>query len=767
MSKQFSLGKIHVSNPKVWIVIGVGVAGVLILAETQRRRLRATKLEREDFGAFIERFELLPFPQPPPPAARQPLYGLTFAIKDIFDVKDYVTGFGNPDWKRTHEASGKTAVVVTALLKNGATCVGKTVMDELAFGITGENVHYGTPSNPQMPSHIPGGSSSGSAVAVASELVDFAIGCCVGYEGDVHLYPCIDPWICYLSFLFLFLVAIEAIPLPICTDTIGCVRTPASLCGILGFRPSHGVVSTFGVLPNTQSLDTVGWFARDPSILHRVGHILLQLNQVEPRRTRRFIVADDLFQLSKVPKQKTVQVVSCVTENLSGYQPPKHINFGQYIASNVSSLKGFHEESTNLKNGISTLKALSSVMFLLQRYEFKTNHEEWVKSTKPRLGPDVSDRVRAAISTAYENIKSLYKVRTEMRSALQSLLKIHVFVFLLYSRPNYYDVHVRREDVHSQAGNDIIYFGAVNGLSRVIGLFNSRSSGQDDGILVLPTIADPPLKLNSKKGLSAEFHDRASALLSIASMSGCCQVTIPLGNHDGCPISVSFIAFHGADKFLLDTVLDMYSSLQKQVSLVSNSPSLPDMNGNMDASELLKEKAIATSLSSSLVFATSPSSLVFASRTQAIATSLHTGHHDFSLLFAGHRDVSLFAGLRESHTGHHDFSLGNAAFKGRQWNKAVSYYSEAIKLNEMNATYYCNRAAAYLELGCFREAVEDCSKAISLDKKNVKAYLRRGTARESLLFYKEALQDFKHALVLEPQNKLANLAEKRLRKLTS
>ncbi|CAL5377716.1 unnamed protein product [Camellia sinensis] len=649
MSKQFSLGKIHVSNPKVWIVIGVGVAGVLILAETQRRRLRATKLEREDFGAFIERFEILPFPQPPPPAARQPLYGLTFAIKDIFDVKDYVTGFGNPDWKRTHEASGKTAVVVTALLKNGATCVGKTVMDELAFGITGENVHYGTPSNPQMPSHIPGGSSSGSAVAVASELVDFAIG----------------------------------------TDTIGCVRTPASLCGILGFRPSHGVVSTFGVLPNTQSLDTV-----------------VDGLPVEPRRTRRFIVADDLFQLSKVPKQKTVQVVSCVTENLSGYQPPKHINFGQYIASNVSSLKGFHEESTNLKNGISTLKALSSVMFLLQRYEFKTNHEEWVKSTKPRLGPDVSDRVRAAINTAYENIKSLYKVRTEMRSALQSLLNC----------PNYYDVHVRREDAHSQAGNDIIYFGAVNGLSRVIGLFNSRYSGQDDGILVLPTIADPPLKLNSKKGLSAEFHDRASALLSIASMSGCCQVTIPLGNHDGCPISVSFIAFHGADKFLLDTVLDMYSSLQKKVSLVSNSPSLPDMNGNMDASELLKEK-------------------------------------------------------------------GNAAFKGRQWNKAVSYYSEAIKLNEMNATYYCNRAAAYLELGCFREAVEDCSKAISLDKKglgvyvqdvdialdglNVKAYLRRGTARESLLFYKEALQDFKHALVLEPQNKLANLAEKRLRKLTS
>ncbi|KAM7478972.1 hypothetical protein LguiA_027185 [Lonicera macranthoides] len=598
------LGKIKVSsNPKVWLVIGIGVAGIVILAETRRRRLRARALVREDFGAFIEKFELIPFPQPPPPAARQPLFGLTFAIKDVFDVKDYVTGFGNPDWKKTHEAAGTTAVVVTNLLKNGATCVGKTVMDELSFGITGENVHYGTPTNPQMPSHIPGGSSSGSAVAVASELVDFALG----------------------------------------TDTIGCVRIPASFCGILGYRPSHGAVSAFGVLPSSQSLDTVGWFARDPSILHRVGHVLLQLNPVEPRRTRRFIVADDLFQLSQVPQQRTVHVVNRVTEKLSGYQPATHMNFGQHITTNVPSLKGFREPSTNLENGTSTLKALSSVMFLLQRYEFKTNHEEWAKSVKPKLGPVVSDRVHAAMSSTPENIKTLYKVRTEMRAALQSLLK-------------------------------------------------------DDGILVLPTVADPPLKVNSNKSQSAEFHDRAFTILSIASMSSCCQVTIPLGKHDGCPISVSFIAFHGADKFLLDTVLDMYSSLQEQVSIISSLPPMPDINGNMDASELLKEK-------------------------------------------------------------------GNAAFKGKQYNKAVSFYTEAIKLNEANATYRSNRAAAYLELGCFQQAEEDCSKAISLDKKNVKAYMRRGTARESLLFYKEALQDFKHALVLEPQNRVANTAIKRLRKL--
>ncbi|PON55921.1 Amidase [Parasponia andersonii] len=607
------------SHPKTWIAVGIGVAGIVIFAETRRRRRIAMAAHlidnKEDFGAFLERFELLPFPQPPPPAAGLSLAGLSFAISDIFEVKDHLTGFGNPDWRRTHEAAEKTALVVTALLKNGAKCVGRTVMDELAFGITGENVHYGTPLNPQAASCIPGGSSSGSAVAVAAGLVDFAIG----------------------------------------IDTTGCVRIPASFCGIFGFRPSHGAVSATGVLPNSQSLDTVGLFSRDPSVLHRVGHVLLRLNSVEPKRARRLIFADDLFQLSKIPTQRTVQVVSRVIEKLSGYHEPKHVNFGKYIASNVPSLKGFCEVSTNLQNGILTLKALSFAMVSLQsnfcyyanliRYEFKSNHEEWIKSVKPKLGPDVSDRVYAAIKTTYENVKALYKVRTEMRASLQSLLK-------------------------------------------------------DDGILVVPTVADPPLKLHMKKWLSSEFPDRALALTSIASMSGCCQVTVPVGKHNDCPISVSFLSFHGADKFLLDTVLDMYLCLQEQVSVASNSLPLPDTNGGMDASELLKEK-------------------------------------------------------------------GNYAFKGRQWNKAVNYYTEAIKLNGTNATYYCNRAAAYLELGCFQQAEEDCSRAMELDKKNVKAYLRRGTARESLLRNKEAIQDFKHALVLEPQNKVANLAEKRLRKILS
>ncbi|KAJ7012107.1 outer envelope protein 64 [Populus alba x Populus x berolinensis] len=542
--------KANIKNPKVWVlVIGVTVAvGMVAAAETRRRKAKF----KEDFGAFVQRFLILPFPQPPPPAAKQTLAGLTFAINDIFELEDYVTGFGNPDWARTHEAAEKTAVTVTALLKNGAVCVGQTVMGELGFGVSGENMHYGTPINPEMPAHVPGGSSSGSAVAVAAGLVDFALG----------------------------------------TDTIGCIRIPAAFCGLLSYRPSHGAVSTIGVLPNSQSLDTVGWLARDPSILLRVGHTVLKLNTVEPRRGRHLIFADDLFQLSKVPKQKAEGVISKAFENLSGYQPQQHINFGQHISLNVPSLKGFRDQSTKLQNGISNLKALCSAMVSLQRHEFKTNHEDWVKSVEPKLASDVSDNVLTAINTTHENIKALYDIRKELRACMQILLK-------------------------------------------------------DNGILVIPTIADPPSKLNSNKRDTVESHNRALILSSIASMSGCCQVTIPLGKNDGCPISVSFITFHGGDKFLLDTVLDMYSSLKEQINFVSNPAPLQDANENFDTSEILKEK-------------------------------------------------------------------GNAAYKGKQWNKAVNYYSEAIKLNGKKATYYSNRAEAYLQLGWYDSVLDLCFTLIFL-----------------------------------------------------
>ncbi len=187
-------------------------------------------------------------------AKEGPLAGLTFAAKDIFDVAGHVTGGGNPDWKATHESAEKTAWAVRALVEAGAPMVGKTITDELTRGIFGENAHYGTPVNPRAPGRVSGGSSSGSASAVAGGLVDFALG----------------------------------------SDTGGSVRVPASFCGLYGLRPTHGRIPLDGVLLQAPSFDTVGWFARDAGTFARIGAVLLQ-NEITEARPTRLVIAEDAF----------------------------------------------------------------------------------------------------------------------------------------------------------------------------------------------------------------------------------------------------------------------------------------------------------------------------------------------------------------------------------------------------------------------------------------------------------------------------------------
>jgi len=187
--------------------------------------------------------------------AAGPLRGLTFAAKDVFDVAGHRTGNGNPVWLETHPPAARTASVVQRLLAAGASMVGKTHTDELTYSINGENVHYGTPINPRAPGRIPGGSSSGSAAAVAGGLVDFALG----------------------------------------ADCGGSVRIPASYCGIYGVRTTHGLVPVDGVIDLAASFDTVGWFARDPAMTPRVGDVLLPAtSDFVPQR---LLIAADAFAL--------------------------------------------------------------------------------------------------------------------------------------------------------------------------------------------------------------------------------------------------------------------------------------------------------------------------------------------------------------------------------------------------------------------------------------------------------------------------------------
>jgi len=225
----------------------------------QRTPLSGDVNDNAEDGAFVENFEVRA-------TDSGPLGGLSFAVKDLIDIDGHITGCGNPTWRRTHPPASVNAVCVDQLLEAGARCVGKTVTDELAFSLLGENHFYGTPLNPRAPGRVPGGSSSGSASAVARGLVDFALG----------------------------------------TDTGGSVRVPANNCGVWGLRPSHGFVSVAGVNAFAPTFDTVGVLARNAQVLARVAETLLACDVVPDEEPATIHLLEEAFSLADTDVRKAL-----------------------------------------------------------------------------------------------------------------------------------------------------------------------------------------------------------------------------------------------------------------------------------------------------------------------------------------------------------------------------------------------------------------------------------------------------------------------------
>ncbi|MEV6066324.1 amidase family protein [Nocardia sp. NPDC052001] len=162
-----------------------------------------------------------------------PLSGHTIAVKDLYAVAGFAIGAGVRDYPGDPEPEHATAVA--ALLAAGADITGIAHTDEFAYSITGSNGTYGMPVNPAAPQRIPGGSSSGSAVAIARGEATIGLG----------------------------------------TDTAGSIRVPAAYQGLWGIRTTHGRISSDGLLPLAQSFDAVGWMTRDPQTLAAVANCLL------------------------------------------------------------------------------------------------------------------------------------------------------------------------------------------------------------------------------------------------------------------------------------------------------------------------------------------------------------------------------------------------------------------------------------------------------------------------------------------------------------
>lgn len=303
---------------------------------------------------FLKRFELAP-------TASGSLDGLTFAVKDLIDVAGEVTGCGNPTWAATHPPAAAHAVVVEQLLAAGARCLGKTITDEFAFSLVGENHFYGTPLNSKAPDRVPGGSSSGSASVVAAGQVDFAIG----------------------------------------TDTAGSIRVPAANCGLFGLRPTWGRTSVAGVQPLAPSFDTVGILTRDASTLARVAGVFWPGESVPIKRVcmleQGWALADDDIKAARDRATIKLEQAGIIVESIE-------------LAGLVSEELG--QDFFAWKNTFSGA----------QWPEVWNTYGSWLEATAPELGPKISENFakvkkagRAGLTAALEN-------REQARRALRTFL---------------------------------------------------------------------------------------------------------------------------------------------------------------------------------------------------------------------------------------------------------------------------------------------------------------------------------------------------------
>lgn len=381
-----------------------------------------------------------------------PLAGLGLAVKDIFDVAGYRTGCGNPQKYTESAPATKTAPAVQLILDAGAHFLGKTQTDEFAFSLMGQNLHFPEPVNSAAPDRVTGGSSSGSVAAVAGGLADIATG----------------------------------------SDTGGSIRAPASFCGLVGLRTTHGRISLEGTMPLAPSLDTFGWFARDIETYQKVAEVLLHAppsplrggsdgeagrgeggetaaTPMEEGKLLRLTALDDLV-LGNAEADEYRRMLSIATAVLGEAKPAKPLT--------------------------QTPDELYWSFRKIQAREAWANHGDWISAHPGSLGKGVEDRFRFATTIDDQALAEAHASRTAFRGELRDLLG-------------------------------------------------------DNGILVLPTVPGAaPLKADTPENLLA-YRERALRLLCLSGLSGFPQITLPLGTVNGAPFGLSLLGPSKSDLQLI------------------------------------------------------------------------------------------------------------------------------------------------------------------------------------------------------------------------
>ncbi len=298
-----------------------------------------------------------------------PLHGIPYSIKDMIHAKHLKFTAGSRFY--SNYVSNTTALIVKILNKKGAILIGTNNLNEFASGITGKNSIYGDSKNPWDLSRISGGSSGGSAVAVVSGMVVFSLG----------------------------------------TDTGGSVRVPASLCGLVGMKPTFGLISTIGVFPLSPSLDHIGWLTRSVWDANLIFKSLCEEKNCIKVKKNRIITNKPLSGLKLVigiPNGYFLNVIDSRIKKM-------FIDFLRIVSESTILVKNFEIEHTN--NFYSSWKKV-------RLYEASIIHADRLESNKGQFASDLMKMLlegnHITVDEYIQAKKQIKKIRHEFKKLFNS-----------------------------------------------------------------------------------------------------------------------------------------------------------------------------------------------------------------------------------------------------------------------------------------------------------------------------------------------------------
>ena len=285
------------------------------------------------------------------------LDGYSFSAKDLFDLKGHIKSNGHKRALDVIQPSQHTSPSLLALMNAGGKLLGLTNCDEFFYSLTGLESTFKQPNNWINKKFVTGGSSSGAAASVGFDLVDFALG----------------------------------------SDTGGSIRVPASFCGLFGFRPTHGRVSSAGMTELAPSLDTLGWLTKKPDLLSKVGSVLLDNFSREKKEIKRVLLIEDLFSLC----------TNEITCNSLIWTKRLEKNF---------DLKMVELKNIDFRNVITDFQ-------IIQGWEAKNGIVKFIKKHGFKLRKNIQERINFADSITENEFKKANINRNNFKEEINAILE--------------------------------------------------------------------------------------------------------------------------------------------------------------------------------------------------------------------------------------------------------------------------------------------------------------------------------------------------------